>query len=81
MFQACDKNPVDEHQLQYDEHNPFVLCGQTFRPIYRGKPEEKCPLCGASYLPQFKGTVCNICMVAEVGKESIGLRICPIQFR
>ncbi|KAJ9580844.1 hypothetical protein L9F63_023975, partial [Diploptera punctata] len=67
------QNPVDEHQLQYDEHNPFVLCGQTFRPIYRGKPEEKCPLCGASYMPQFKGTVCNICMVAEVGKESIGL--------
>ncbi|PSN39046.1 Coatomer subunit alpha [Blattella germanica] len=81
ILQACDKNPVDEHQLQYDEHNPFVLCAQTFRPIYRGKPEEKCPLCGASYLPQFKGTVCNICMVAEVGKETIGLRISPSQFR
>ncbi|XP_069693952.1 coatomer subunit alpha-like isoform X2 [Periplaneta americana] len=81
ILQACDKNPVDEHQLQYDEHNPFSLCGRTYRPIYRGKPEEKCPLCGASYMPQFKGTICAICMVAEVGKDTIGLRISPLQFR
>ncbi|XP_021917711.1 coatomer subunit alpha isoform X1 [Zootermopsis nevadensis] len=81
MLQACDKNPVDEHQLQYDEHNPFSLCGRTYRPIYRGKAEEKCPLCGASYMPQFKGTVCAICMVAEVGKDTVGLRISPLQFR
>uniref|UniRef100_A0A0K8T5U4 Coatomer subunit alpha n=1 Tax=Lygus hesperus TaxID=30085 RepID=A0A0K8T5U4_LYGHE len=55
MLQACDKNPVDEHQLQYDEHNPFNLCASTYTPIYRGKPEEKCPFCAASYHPQFKG--------------------------
>ncbi|GFG36116.1 hypothetical protein Cfor_03758 [Coptotermes formosanus] len=81
ILQACDKNPVDEHQLQYDEHNPFTICGRTYRPIYRGKAEEKCPLCGASYMPQFKGTVCAICMVAEVGKDTLGLRISPLQFR
>ena len=79
-LKACDKNPMNELQLQYDVHNQFVLCGRTFHPKYCGKQEEKCPLCGASYMPQFKGTVCNICMVAEVGKESIGLRISPIQF-
>nr|CAD7196149.1 unnamed protein product [Timema douglasi] len=81
ILQACDKNPTDEHQLQYDEHNPFAICGRTYRPIYRGRPEEKCPLCGASYQPQFKGTVCTVCTVAEVGKETIGLRICQLQFR
>ncbi|PNF39948.1 Coatomer subunit alpha [Cryptotermes secundus] len=81
ILQACDKNLVDEHQLQYDEHNPFAICGRTYRPIYRGKAEEKCPLCGASYMPQFKGTVCAICMVAEVGKDTVGLRISPLQFR
>ncbi|KAJ8876168.1 hypothetical protein PR048_024077 [Dryococelus australis] len=81
ILQACDKNPTDEHQLQYDEHNPFAICGQTYRPIYRGKAEEKCPLCGASYLPQFKGTICQVCTVAEVGKETIGLRISQLQFR
>ncbi|KAF7993085.1 hypothetical protein HCN44_005866 [Aphidius gifuensis] len=81
ILQACDKNPVDEHQLLYDEHNPFTLCAKTYTPIYRGKPQIECPLCGASYQPQFKDTICNVCDVAQVGKECIGLRISPLQFR
>lgn len=81
ILQACELNLVDEHQLEYDEHNPFSLCAVTFKPIYKGKPEEKCPLCGASYQPSFKGTLCTVCEIAEVGKEVVGLRISPIQFR
>lgn len=81
ILQACEVNLVDEHSLEYDEHNPFNLCAVTYRPIYKGKPEEKCPLCGASFAPQYKGTLCTICEVAEVGKEVIGLRISPLQFR
>lgn len=69
IFQSCDKNPVDEHKLAYDEHNPFSLCASTFTPIYKGKPEVKCLLCGASYNPQFKDTICKICEVALIGKE------------
>ncbi|XP_011690004.1 PREDICTED: coatomer subunit alpha [Wasmannia auropunctata] len=69
LLQSCDKNPVDEHKLAYDEHNPFSLCASTYTPIYRGKPEVKCLLCGASYNPQFKDTVCKICEVALIGKE------------
>lgn len=81
ILQACELNPVDEHVLQYDEHNPFNLCAITYRPIYKGKPEEKCSLCGASYMPAFKGILCNICEVAEIGKDVIGLRISSLQFR
>lgn len=81
ILQACDGNPTDEFKLLYDEHNPFTLCGATYHPIYRGKPEERCPLCGASYLPQFKGFICNVCEVAEIGKDTLGLRISLHQFR
>lgn len=75
ILQACDNNPTDELKLVYDEHNPFALCAATYKPIYRGKPEEKCPLCGASYMPQFKGFVCNVCEVAEIGLDTSGLKI------
>lgn len=81
ILQACEMNLVDEYTLEYDEHNPFNLCAITFKPIYKGKPEEKCSLCSASYNPSYKGALCNVCEVAEIGKEVIGLRISPLQFR
>ncbi|KAK3720320.1 hypothetical protein QZH41_020401 [Actinostola sp. cb2023] len=66
VLQACDKNPIDTHQLHYDEHNPFAICGSSYKPLYRGKPQEKCPLCQTSYCPEFKGTVCEICKVCTL---------------
>ncbi|RVE44062.1 hypothetical protein evm_011299 [Chilo suppressalis] len=81
ILQACEKTPTDEHQLYYDEHNPFNICGISYKPIYRGKPEEKCSLCAASFLPEHKGKLCPVCGVAEIGKDVLGLRICPLQFQ
>ncbi|XP_026322907.1 coatomer subunit alpha isoform X2 [Hyposmocoma kahamanoa] len=81
ILQACEKTPTDEHQLLYDEHNPFNICGISYKPIYRGKPEEKCSLCMASFLPEHKGKLCTVCGVAEIGKDVLGLRICPLQFQ
>lgn len=81
ILQACDTNPKDEMALQYDEHNPFTICGYSYKPIYRGKPEEKCPLCGASYFPHYKGSLCNVCEVAEIGLDSMELRISTLQFK
>ena len=26
---------MDAHKLLYDEHNPFAICGATYKPIYR----------------------------------------------
>lgn len=34
--------------------------------VSRGKAQDKCPLCGASYMPDYKGTVCKICLVSHV---------------
>merc|ERR1711972_1312445 len=79
ILQACDKGGQDEVTLAYDEHNPFRLCAKTYVPIYQGKPEEKCPLCNSSFQPSFKGTLCPICTVSEIGKDCIGLRISTSQ--
>ena len=43
--------------------------------------QEKCPFCLATYLPEFKGSKCTVCLVAEVGKDAVGLRISQSQFR
>ncbi|CAL1531227.1 unnamed protein product [Lymnaea stagnalis] len=81
ILSACEKTPTDEHELKYDQHNPFDICAASYVPIYRGKPVVKCPLSGACYLPEFKGQVCRVSKVTEIGKDCIGLRISPIQFR
>lgn len=49
--------------------------------LNRGKPVVKCPLSGACYLPEFKGQLCRVTKVTEIGKDTLGLRISPIQFR
>uniref|UniRef100_A0A7E4ZSM4 Coatomer subunit alpha n=1 Tax=Panagrellus redivivus TaxID=6233 RepID=A0A7E4ZSM4_PANRE len=76
---SCERNPTDAHRINYDEHNPFVLCSRTFVPLYRGKPQTKCPFCGASYAPELNGEVCDVCQVAEIGRDVIGLRISSVQ--
>jgi len=75
ILQACDKNPVDEHKLEYDEHNPFDICAASFVPIYRGSECEIAPLSQAKYLSKYKGEVCRIDRVSQVGKATAGLKI------
>jgi len=79
MLSAAEKEPNDPHKLNYDEHNPFELCSQTFKPIYRGRQKINCFFCGAVYSPELTGRLCDACEVAETGKEGTGLRISSFQ--
>eukprot|EP01027_Heterolobosea_sp_BB2_P024293 GEZU01036571.1.p1 GENE.GEZU01036571.1~~GEZU01036571.1.p1 ORF type:complete len:1205 (-),score=317.64 GEZU01036571.1:47-3661(-) len=69
----CEKNPTNKHKINYDERNPFVICGHSLTPIYRGSSMERCSYCFAPYQPQYKGRLCNICQVAEIGGTHVGL--------
>lgn len=53
----AEKNSTNAFNLNYDERNPFVLCCNSYTPIYKGSPSISCPYCSAAYLPEFKGTV------------------------
>lgn len=76
---ACERNMTNAHEINYDEHNPFVICSRSFTPLYRGKPQIKCSFCGASYNPEFNGQICDVCSVSEIGKDVVGLRISTVQ--
>jgi coatomer protein complex subunit alpha (xenin) len=82
MLTVAERDNTNAFQLNYDEHNPFVICSRTFVPLYRGKPQIKCPFCGASYSPKCadEAKLCNVCEVAEIGREdTVGLRISSVQ--
>ncbi|XP_072962023.1 coatomer subunit alpha-1-like [Typha angustifolia] len=80
VLQACgDKK--DANQLNYDYRNPFIVCGATFVPIYRGQKDVACPYCASRFVPAFEGQLCTVCELAEVGADASGLLCSPSQIR
>ncbi|URE07335.1 hypothetical protein MUK42_20287 [Musa troglodytarum] len=80
LLQHCgDKKDVN--QLTYDYRNPFVVCGATFVPIYRGQKDVSCPYCGARFVPTIEGQLCAVCELAVVGADASGLLCSPTQIR
>ncbi|KAI9366723.1 coatomer WD associated region-domain-containing protein, partial [Zopfochytrium polystomum] len=73
LLQMCE-GKADDIAVDYDQHNPFVVCAISYTPIYRGSPSVLCPYCGASYKPEFAGRLCKICDVAAIGANGSGLR-------
>merc|ERR1712013_708221 len=68
ILQACDKNPTDEQQLDYDEHNPFDLCAASYVPIYRGAECETAPLSGAKYCQSSRAACARWTVSAKLAK-------------
>ncbi|KAG9449882.1 hypothetical protein H6P81_009847 [Aristolochia fimbriata] len=82
VLQACAKeNMKDTCQLNYDFRNPFVICGATYMPIYRGQKDVACPYCGSRFIPSIEGQICAVCDLAVVGSDASGLLCSPSQVR
>jgi coatomer protein complex subunit alpha (xenin) len=80
VLQACGDRK-DGHQLNYDFRNPFVVCGATFVPIYRGQKDISCPYCTSRFVPSVEGQLCTICELSVVGADASGLLCSPTQSR
>jgi len=81
VIQAAEKNMTDTVELNYDFRNPFVVCGATYVPIYRGQKDISCPYCSARFVPSQEGQVCNVCELAVIGADASGLLCSPSQIR
>lgn len=81
VLQACERQLQDAKKLNYDFRNPFVVCGATFTPIYRGQKDVSCPYCTARFVPSVQGNLCPICELAVVGTDASGLLCSTTQIR
>ncbi|KAK4284774.1 hypothetical protein QN277_001557 [Acacia crassicarpa] len=81
VLAAAEKNMTDATQLNYDFRNPFVICGATYVPIYRGQKDVSCPYCGSRFVPSQEGQLCTVCDLAAVGADASGLLCSPSQVR
>ncbi|KAK7259912.1 hypothetical protein RIF29_25527 [Crotalaria pallida] len=78
---AAERNNTDATELNYDFRNPFVICGATYVPIYRGQKDVSCPYCTARFVPSQEGQLCTVCDLAVVGADASGLLCSPSQIR
>ncbi|KAL8059123.1 hypothetical protein ABFX02_03G066400 [Erythranthe guttata] len=81
VLQAAEKNMKDATQLNYDFRNPFVVCGATYVPIYRGQKDAICPYCSTHFVPAQQGQICTVCDLSVVGSDASGLLCSPSQVR
>ena len=73
VLSASERKGRNAYELDYDERNPFVMCGKTLTPIYKGSPFTRCPYCGTAYKPEFKDELCDNCGLSVIGVETLGL--------
>ncbi|GLT72776.1 hypothetical protein SLA2020_446800 [Shorea laevis] len=67
--------------LETNPTNPFVICGATYVPIYRGQKDVSCPYCSSRFVPSQEGQLCTVCDLAVVGADASGLFCSPSQIR
>jgi len=70
-----ERSPSDAHEIDYDQFAEFDICAASHTPIYSGTPFEICAFDGSKYHSKYKGTVCAVCNVCEVGKHGSGLKL------
>jgi len=73
LLMLAEQTPTNTHTLEYDPRNPFVVCGHSLRPIFKGSRFEQCPFCRAYAEPEFKGQLCAVCGVSKLGAQATGL--------
>ena len=66
---------TDTLDIDFDAFAEFDICGASFTPIYSGSHSVACPFDGAKYHDRYKGEVCRLCGVCEIGAPASGLRL------
>ena len=72
-----DRQPRDTVPLPgYSVHEPdYVICAGSHTLIPAGGANAiEDPLTGAKYLPEFRGSLCRVSEISEVGRLASGLR-------
>ncbi|KAF5734159.1 coatomer subunit alpha-1 [Tripterygium wilfordii] len=81
VLQAAERNMTDASELNYDFRNPFVTCGATYVPIYRGQKDVSCPYCSSRFVLGQEGQLCTVCDLSVVGADASGLLCSSSQIR
>ncbi|KAL7770605.1 hypothetical protein CFE70_000543 [Pyrenophora teres f. teres 0-1] len=71
----AERNPSDVIEIDFDQFADFDICAASYTPIYSGMPSVTSPYSGAKYHARYKGTVCRIDGITQIGAPASGLRL------
>lgn len=74
VLAACEQNPKDELQLQYDPRTPFHVCVMTYTPVFQGSRCATDPFTGAKFQPQCMGQISPVSEISKIGADAAGLQ-------
>ncbi|KAI9722857.1 MAG: hypothetical protein M1828_004423 [Chrysothrix sp. TS-e1954] len=63
---ACERNPSDTTDVDFDQFAEFEVCAASYTPIYSGSPSVSCPYDKTKYQPQYNGTA--TALMSELGE-------------
>lgn len=69
LSEAQGKNALP---VSFDENTSFHICAATLDPIAHHAPHIRVPYSGAYYQPKFKGQICVIDGMSEIGSDAPG---------
>ncbi|KAG9388893.1 Coatomer protein [Pyrenophora tritici-repentis] len=64
----AERNPSDVIEIDFDQFADFDICAASYTPIYSGMPSVTSPYSGAKYHARYKGTVCRIDGITQIGR-------------
>ena len=71
----AERNTRDSIEIEYDQFAPFTVCAASYTPIYSGSPSVSDPFTGAIYKPEYKGELCRVSLITEIGAPATGFRV------
>ena len=81
VLQICEQKGTDKHTINYDPKaavEDIKICAGSLEAIGAQDTPVYCPYCGAIYKPEFKGKLCDVCNLSEIGANTLGIQLRPI---
>ncbi|KAL8937067.1 MAG: hypothetical protein Q9216_004616 [Gyalolechia sp. 2 TL-2023] len=72
---SCERSPQDKIDIEFDQFAEFDICASSYTPIYSGSPSASCPFDGSKHHAEYKGKLCRVCEVCEIGAPASGIRL------
>lgn len=81
VLQVCEQKGTDKHKIRFDFKaavEDIKICSGSLQQISAQETPIYCPYCSSSYLPSFKGKLCEVCGLSEIGANTLGIQLRPI---